>query len=88
MWNVVEQANSPSGAFAHPTILSLLKPISKHYNELKHRLAPSKNRFAPVFCGVFYCQVDEFVNRVIGNIVRVLITFLIERFKASMLFVV
>ena len=43
LWNVVEQANRPSGAFAHPTILSLLEPISKHYNELKHRLTPSKN---------------------------------------------
>lgn len=39
---IVKEA-SPSGAFAHPTILSLLEPISKHYNELKHRLTPSKN---------------------------------------------
>lgn len=43
MGKIVEQtANSPSGIFAHSSVLSLLKPLFKHYKELKHRLMLSQ----------------------------------------------
>lgn len=43
MWSVVETSEQPLRRFRSFPVLSLLKPISKHYNELKHRLVPFKH---------------------------------------------